>query len=74
MPAEQWIKDAQRAVGDRVRVRRLYKNMTQELLAERSGVTRSTIQRIEAGSNDAKLSHLLRIARELDIMPSELLR
>jgi transcriptional regulator with XRE-family HTH domain len=74
MPSDQWIIDARRAVGDRVRVRRLYKNLTQERLAELTGVDRSTLQRIEAGSNDAKLSHLLRIARALDMLPSDLLR
>lgn len=73
MQAEQWIIEARKAIGDRVRVRRLYRDMTQERLAELTGIDRSTIQRIEAGKSDAKVSHLLRIARALDMLPRELL-
>ncbi|MCG0061765.1 helix-turn-helix domain-containing protein [Streptomyces tricolor] len=50
MPADQpqWILDARRAVGDRIRVRRLHQNMTQESLAHATGLDRSTVQRMEA--------------------------
>jgi transcriptional regulator with XRE-family HTH domain len=72
VPEERWVIDARKRVGDRVRVRRIYKNLTQERLAELTGIDRSTIQRIEAG-NDAKVGHLLRIARALDMLPRELL-
>lgn len=74
MPEDKWIIDARKAIGDRVRVRRLYKNMTQERLAELTGIDRSSIQRIEGGKSDAKISHLLRIARALDMLPADLLR
>lgn len=73
MHAEQWIIDARRRVGDRIRVRRLYKNMTQERLIELTGISRNTLQRIESGETDAKVSHLLRIASALDMLPRELL-
>ncbi|MCX5537689.1 helix-turn-helix domain-containing protein [Streptomyces sp. NBC_00006] len=75
MPAEQpqWILDARRAVGDRIRVRRLHLNMTQETLAHESELDRSTIQRMEAG-HEMKLSHLLHIAHALRVHISELLR
>lgn len=72
MSGEQWIIDARRRIGDHVRVRRLYRDMTQERLAELTGIDRSTIQRIEGGKSDAKASHLLLIARALDILPREL--
>ncbi|MET8404505.1 helix-turn-helix transcriptional regulator [Streptomyces sp900116325] len=74
MPAEQpqWILDARRAMGDRVRVQRLHLNMTQERLAELTGIDRSTIQRIEYGG-EAKISHLLLIARELRVPARDLL-
>ena len=46
---DQWIRDARRAIGDRVRVQRLHLNFTQERLAELTGLDRSTIQGIEYG-------------------------
>ncbi|WP_208030831.1 helix-turn-helix domain-containing protein [Streptomyces cyanogenus] len=75
MPASdhpQWIIDARRAVGDRIRVRRLHLDMTQETLAHAAGVDRSTIQRMEAGS-EMKLSHLLHVAHALRVHVTDLL-
>ncbi|MEV6580302.1 helix-turn-helix transcriptional regulator [Streptomyces sp. NPDC051582] len=75
MPADQdqWIRDAQITLGDRVRVARLHENLTQERLAERAGIDRSTLQRIERGTTDAKFSSLLRIAAVLRISVKSLL-
>ena len=69
MPADQpvWILDARRLLGARIQTHRLHKNLTQERLAERSGIDRSTIQRIEAGQMDARYSYLLRIAAVLEV-------
>ncbi|MFE9777667.1 helix-turn-helix domain-containing protein [Streptomyces sp. NPDC005775] len=73
LPADdQWILDARRAIGDRVRVQRIHLGLTQERLAELSGVDRSTIQRIEYGE-EAKISHLLLIARALRVHVTYLL-
>jgi transcriptional regulator with XRE-family HTH domain len=74
VPADQpqWIIDARRAMGDRVRVQRLHLNLTQERLAELTGIDRSTIQRIEYGE-EAKISHFLLIARELRVHVRDLL-
>lgn len=74
MPADQpqWVLDARRATGDRIRVRRLHQNMTQEMLAYTSGVDRSTIQRMEGGS-EMKLSHLLLVAHALRLHVTDLL-
>ncbi|MEU9218968.1 helix-turn-helix transcriptional regulator [Streptomyces sp. NPDC048376] len=74
MPADQpqWILDARRAVGDRIRVRRLHLNMTQPMLAEASRLDRSTIQRMEAGA-EMKLSHLLHVAAALRVHVTDLL-
>jgi transcriptional regulator with XRE-family HTH domain len=68
----QWIIDARRAVGDRIRVRRLHQNMTQESLAHTAGLDRSTIQRMEAGA-EMKLSHLLHVAHALRVHVVDLL-
>jgi transcriptional regulator with XRE-family HTH domain len=74
VPDEQprWIIDARKAVGDRIRVRRLHQNMTQESLAHTTGLDRSTIQRMEAGA-EMKLSHLLLVAHELRVHVTDLL-
>ncbi|MEU0847760.1 helix-turn-helix transcriptional regulator [Streptomyces flaveolus] len=74
MPAEQpqWVIDARRAVGDRIRVRRLHLDMTQESLASASDLDRSTIQRMEAGA-EMKLSHLFHVAAALRVHVTDLL-
>ncbi|MFE0470437.1 helix-turn-helix transcriptional regulator [Streptomyces sp. NPDC058947] len=74
MPAElpEWVPAARRAVGDRIRVRRLHQNMTQESLAHAAGVDRSTVQRMEAG-HEMKLSHLLLVAHALRTHVTDLL-
>ncbi|WP_030757579.1 helix-turn-helix domain-containing protein [Streptomyces sp. NRRL F-5135] len=64
---------ARRAIGRRVQDQRMRKDFTQEKLAERAGIDRSTVQRLEAGTSDAKISHLLRVARALDIHVTDFL-
>ncbi|MFG3488577.1 helix-turn-helix domain-containing protein [Streptomyces sp. NPDC047972] len=75
MPADQpeWITSAQQALGRQIRDARMYADLTQEELAQRAEIDRSTIQRIEGGQNDAKFSHLLRVARVLDVPTRDLL-
>jgi len=75
VPADQpQIPDALRALGARIQAQRLHRNLTQERLAERAGIDRSTVQRIEGGYTDPKFSHLLRIAQALDIPLAHLVR
>lgn len=62
---QAWIRDARRNLGLRVRDIRMWRDLTQEELVELTGISRTTIQQIEAGANDARISHLLRIARAL---------
>ncbi|WP_261991363.1 helix-turn-helix domain-containing protein [Streptomyces sp. OR43] len=50
----------------------MHVGITQERLAEQTGIDRSTIQRIEYGG-EAKISHLLLIARELRVHVRDLL-
>ncbi|MGW6531502.1 helix-turn-helix domain-containing protein [Streptomyces venezuelae] len=61
-----------KATGDRIRVRRLHQNLTQERLAHLAELDRSTIQRMEAGA-ETKLSHLLRVAHQLRVHVTDLL-
>lgn len=63
------------AVGERVRHGRLHANLTQEALADRSGVGRNTLQRIEHGDPMApRLGAMWSLARTLGIPVGELLR
>ena len=67
------ISRARMALGRRIAAARIDANLTQERLAERSGIDRSTIQRIEGGYNDPKFSHLFVIASALNRSLAELL-
>ncbi|MFI0860961.1 helix-turn-helix transcriptional regulator [Streptomyces smyrnaeus] len=49
-------------------------DLTQEGLRELSGVDRTTVRRIEAGTTDARLSRLLRVASALGVPLTDLVR
>ncbi|MFI0032028.1 helix-turn-helix domain-containing protein [Streptomyces albidoflavus] len=68
-----WLLDERRALGDRIRERRMWCNLTQERLAFAAGVSRDTVQRIERGTSDPRYSQLARIARALDTPLADLL-
>lgn len=57
-------------VGVRVRGARLSKNMSQEQLALESGLSRSTIKRLESGRDSVSLSNLLSVMQVLDMVDS----
>lgn len=69
----QWIRVACQQQGDRIRKAREYADLTQEELAEKAQLGRSTIQRIEVGVG-IKYVHLIRIARALGVPLAELVR
>jgi transcriptional regulator with XRE-family HTH domain len=64
-PPPSWVLDQRRAIGDRIRTARMEAAITQETLAERSGLDRKTVVRIEGGTHSTLLDHLLLIARAL---------
>ncbi|MEU0831321.1 helix-turn-helix transcriptional regulator [Streptomyces sp. NPDC005969] len=72
-PEPDWILEQRRIIGDRVRSQRMRANLTQENLRDLSGVERLTIQRIESGATDARISWLLRIADAMSIGLRDLL-
>jgi DNA-binding XRE family transcriptional regulator len=72
-PDPDWILQRRQAVGNRVRAHREDAGLTQERLRDLTGVERLTIQRIESGATDARLSWLLRIADALCIHVRDLL-
>ncbi len=54
-------------LGARIARYRLNRNLTQEALAERAGVSRPTVARLEQG-NSTTLSNLIRVLRALDLV------
>lgn len=61
-------------MGYKIRELRLQKRLTQEELAERAGITRTTICNIENGvQDDIKVKNLKKIADALEVSLSELI-
>ena len=60
--------------GDTVREVRRQKGLSQEKLAELSGLHRTYIGGIERGERNISLMNILYLAKALDILPSELFR
>ena len=56
-----------RALGKRVRLLRLMKELTQEELGRQAGVSRSFISLIEKGTHGIEVGRLLRLAAVLDV-------
>jgi len=54
-------------LGGRIMQRRLELQLTQAVLAERAGVSKRTVQRIEAGAT-AQMSTLVRIFRPMELL------
>ncbi len=55
------------ALGERLAQRRLDLQMTQAATAERAGVSKRTLERLEAGAS-VQLSSLVRVLRALDLV------
>jgi len=53
--------------GSRIRLARMKKNLTQQMLAERSGLNRSTIRDLENG-HSVNLLSLLQLLRSLELL------
>ncbi len=61
------------ALAARVRDRRLKREMSQQQVAEVSGLTRSSVASIETGRQSVALHHVYALARALDVTPQDLL-
>jgi transcriptional regulator with XRE-family HTH domain len=64
----------QTGLGLAIRERRRALGLSQDALAERSGLDRLNVGRIERGERSPRLDTLARIADALDVRPWELLR
>ncbi|MER7794501.1 helix-turn-helix transcriptional regulator [Streptomyces sp. NPDC097640] len=62
-----WVLQQRRRVGDRVRVLREEGKLSQEQLAELTGLSRHTIYRIELAQYGTSIDHLALIARALGV-------
>jgi len=60
-------------IGDNLKEVRTRRLLTQVQLAEKSGVNQVTIARIERNQVDPRFSTMRRLAKALDIDPTELL-
>lgn len=61
------------ALGQRIRLRRKQKGMTQSLLAERVGIEPSNISHIERAASKVGLNTLVKIANALECTVNDLL-
>jgi transcriptional regulator with XRE-family HTH domain len=68
---DDWITDRRRVIGDRFRAERLRQNLTQDAVYLASGISRYTLQRVEAGA-EVRLSTLIRIAWVLEVPLADL--
>lgn len=71
---DDWLLRERRAIGDRIRVRRIHQNMTQERVHLAAGISRSVYQDVESGHGNPTINTLLRIARVLGVHVTDLLR
>jgi len=65
---------ARHAIADEIRSRRARLRMTQVKLAQASGISRTTLARLEAADKDTTYPDLMRIAAALNTTPVEFLR
>ncbi len=63
-----------KSLGETIKAHRLERNMTQEFVAERLGVSRQAVSKWESGASEPSTSNLLALAKLFDISPEELLR
>ncbi|HEX3042591.1 MAG TPA: helix-turn-helix transcriptional regulator [Solirubrobacterales bacterium] len=60
-------------LGSNLREARLKLEMSQEQVAERSGVHATEVSRIEAGKRDPRVTTVERLARAVNLRPGQLL-
>ena len=71
-PRPDHVRERRERFGDVVREHRLAAGLSQEALAERCGVDRKSISRMETGAFSPRLDSVFNVAEALDIPVSEL--
>jgi transcriptional regulator with XRE-family HTH domain len=59
-------------IGDRLKNLRVRRALTQQELADRAGIGKNTVSRIERNEGELHMSTLRKLAKALDVDPSEL--
>ncbi|MEU4154725.1 helix-turn-helix transcriptional regulator [Streptomyces antimycoticus] len=70
----EWLARERRAIGDRIRVERIRQSRTQESVFLAADMSRSAYQAVEAGTADARITTLMKIAHVLGVHVTDLLR
>jgi transcriptional regulator with XRE-family HTH domain len=60
-------------IGDRLKNLRIRRALTQQELAERAGISSNALNRIELNKAEPHMSTLRKLAKALDVDPSELI-
>jgi transcriptional regulator with XRE-family HTH domain len=69
-----WVLDECRALAHRIATLRATARLSQDQLAERTGLDRRSLQRYEAATRDPRYADLLLIAAALDVPIEDLVR
>ena len=56
-------------IGERLARTRLERNLTQVQLAEMAGISKRTLERLEAGASSTQLTAFIRVCRALGLFP-----
>jgi transcriptional regulator with XRE-family HTH domain len=67
-PLPSPVRRALRAAGDSVSAWRKLRGLTQTQLAQRAGISRDTLSRLERGDEGVSVENLLRVLRVLGIL------
>ena len=70
MPFQRLMTDEAllQELGRRIAQQRLDRNLSQAQLAEQAGISKRTLERLEAGASATQLSLFLRVLRQLDLL------
>ena len=60
-------------IGDRLKTLRIRRALTQQELADRAGISSNALNRIELNKAEPHMSTLRKLAKALDVDPTELL-
>ncbi len=69
---EGGYKQAVVYIGDRLKILRIRRALTQQELAEKAGISSNALNRIELNKAEPHMSTLRKLAEALDVDPSEL--